>query len=415
MADKFIYRGILKTYARQPRRTLDYQDSESHRRTIRMDDSGFVHEISASVRDASPPAERDATSSSAASEGNDGLSSDPPRQSTATPPSSPPPRVTSPREDTIKLAFLSHKRKRSAVSKKASPPDALTELPPSSTNARKGPPPAKKVRLTQMQIDLGGEIRRACKECGMDYIPSNAEDAALHKEFHSINIGGVDMGKGFARDVTVVGRAGEGEIVAIVEAKSALGLRNKVKKVLGIVNKELGAVDVEEGILWEKMAVATRDNKKRRTEKRRGLRAGREEEEKEERFKVFLYLAGDKCIGLCLAERIHNASKVIASEEHDASEHSASVGVKSSSISTETARDAALLGISRIWTSKSHRRKGIASALLDCARGNFFYGIEVPKEMVAFSQPTESGGRLAQRWFGEESGWHVYAKNQCVD
>ena len=245
----------------------------------------------------------------------------------------------------------------------------------------------------------------------MDYIPSNTEDAALHKEFHSINIGGVDMGRGFARDVTVVGRGEEGEIVAVVEAKSALGLRNKVKRVLAIVNKELGAVDLEEGILWEKITVATKDDKKRRTEKRRGLRAGREEREREERFKVFLYLAGDKCIGLCLAERIHNASTVVAFDKHDASGHNASIGANSSSISAEIMREAALLGISRIWTSKSHRRKGIASALLECARGNFFYGIEVPKEMVAFSQPTESGGRLAERWFGGKSGWHVYAED----
>ncbi|MCJ1404881.1 N-acetyltransferase O1 (Establishment of cohesion protein 1) [Xylographa trunciseda] len=404
-------RGTLKTYARQPRRILDYQDSENHRRTIRMDDTGIVHEVSAPARDATPPVERDPTPSSPVSARNDLLSSDAPRQSTVTPPSSPPPRAISPSREIYKSAFSSHKRKRSSVSRNAAPSDALAELPPSSTNARKGPPPAKKVRLTQMQIDLGGEIRRACKECGMDYIPSNAEDAALHKEFHSMNVGGVDMGRGFARDVTVVGRAGEGEVVAVVEAKSALGLRNKVKRVLGIVNKELGAVDLEEGILWGKMAVATTDNKQKRTEKRRGLRAGKEEEEKEERFKVFLYLAGDKCIGLCLAERIHNASRVLAPEEHDASEHNAGVGVKSSSISTEAARDAALLGISRIWTSKSHRRKGIASALMDCARGNFFYGIEVPKEMVAFSQPTDSGGQLAEDWFGEKSGWHVYAED----
>ena len=77
---------------------------------------------------------------------------------------------------------------------------------------------------------------------------------------------------------------------------------------------------------------------------------------------------------------------------------------------TEISPDIALLGISRIWTSKSHRRKGIASALLDCARGNFFYGVEVPKEIVAFSQPTESGGYLAEGWFGEKTGWHVYSE-----
>ena len=81
-----------------------------------------------------------------------------------------------------------------------------------------------------------------------------------------------------------------------------------------------------------------------------------------------------------------------------------------------------LLGISRIWVSKSHRRKGIATRLLDSARAHFFYGFRVPKKMVAFSQPTESGRQLAEKWFGavalekrtdgssEGDGWHVYAE-----
>jgi len=34
--------------------------------------------------------------------------------------------------------------------------------------------------------------------------------------------------------------------------------------------------------------------------------------------------------------------------------------------------------------------------------------VEVPKGMVAFSQPTESGARLAREWFGMQSGWSVY-------
>jgi len=81
---------------------------------------------------------------------------------------------------------------------------------------------------------------------------------------------------------------------------------------------------------------------------------------------------------------------------------------KSSSISVSTTADIALLGISRVWVSKSHREQGLAIDLLDCARNNFFYGVEAPKDLVAFSQPTDSGGRLAERWFGSQAGWHVY-------
>jgi len=245
----------------------------------------------------------------------------------------------------------------------------------------------------------------------MDYIPSNAEDAGLHKEFHSMNIGGVDMGRGFSKDpaATVVSRFGEGEQVVMVEGKSALGIRNKVKKVLEVANRELGAIDIADGVLWGKMpSLDSGDNKK--GEKKRALRAGKPEEQ-EGRFKVFVYLSGDKCIGLCLAERIRSACKIVDSAGGKVLKPDKVAVVRSSSIMTETSQNLALLGISRIWTSKSHRRKGIASALLNCASNHFFYGIEVPKELVAFSQPTESGGQLAEGWFGERTGWHVYAEN----
>lgn len=244
----------------------------------------------------------------------------------------------------------------------------------------------------------------------MDYIPSNTEDAALHKEFHSMNIGGVDMGRGFSKDpaATAVSRFGEGEQVVVVEAKSALGIRNKVKKALEVVNRELGAVDIADADLWGKMPPIESDDKKK-GERKRALRMGQPEEQ-EGRFKVFLYLSGDKCIGLCLAERIRSASKVLDSAGGTRPVPGNVAVARSSSILMETSQNLALLGISRIWTSKSHRRKGIASALLECASNHFFYGIEVPKELVAFSQPTESGGQLAEGWFGERTGWHVYAE-----
>ena len=374
-----------------------------------MDDTGIIHEDPASDSEQLLLKNPISTPSSPHSE-DKVFSSDAHQDSTVSPPSSPPRHLASPppRSHVPAFSFLKRKRLRHPKDGTAEP---LTEISTSSTNMRRVAQPKKKARLTQMQIDLGGEIRKACKDCGMDYTPSNAEDAALHREFHSMNIGGVDMGRGFARDATVVGRVSDGEIISIVEGKSALGIRNKVKKALEIVNQELGAAQVEDADLWGKIPILSVEDKKRREAKRRGLRAGMTEQEKEDRFKVFLYLAKDKCIGLCLAERIHSASKVVGgSAVENAPKQGPTVTARSSSITTETSPDLALLGISRIWTSKSHRRKGIASALLDCARGNFFYGIEVPKEMVAFSQPTESGGYLAEGWFEEKTGWHVYAE-----
>ena len=92
---------------------------------------------------------------------------------------------------------------------------------------------------------------------------------------------------------------------------------------------------------------------------------------KEDRFKAFLYLVDERCVGLCLAERIHCSAKVLPASSSAAKDkegveippsnaitiapRSTDDAVRSSSISVSTAKDAALLGISRIWTSKSYR------------------------------------------------------------
>jgi len=106
-------------------------------------------------------------------------------------------------------------------------------------------------------------------------------------------------------------------------------------------------------------------------------------------------------VGLLLAERITKARRVLP----------ASKLKESSSVEVSQAAKEAVLGISRIWTAREFRRKGVAKRLLEVVQDIFVYGMTVPKERVAFSQPTESGGKLARAWFGVEDGqgeWMVY-------
>ena len=408
----YFARGMAVTYSRQSRRILADDGSKNDiiypRKRVRMDDSGNVVttvlpvepvEIAPSSTAPSSPAPYDSAL----------LSSDPVCDGSASPPSSPPPRLPSPAFKPSKTTSTFLKRKRSTVpDDEAQASEALAET---SENKMGKVPAGKKARhLTQMQIDLGGETRKACKGCGMDYIPSNKEDVDMHKEFHSMNIRGVDMGKAFLKEVKTLETVDGGEVLSIVNGRNSLAIKNKARKVLEVVNKELGAVDIEESTLWESHSVPTTEKTQIRRVKTR--RNSGTIERKEDRFKFFLYMVGDKCVGLCLAERIHNAAKVVTPKLPQLFNQGHVASTRSSSISMAATRDPALLGISRIWTLKSHRRKGIASSLLDCARGNFFYGIEVPKEMVAFSQPSESGGRLAEAWFGDAAGWHVYAEGQ---
>jgi N-acetyltransferase len=132
-----------------------------------------------------------------------------------------------------------------------------------------------------------------------------------------------------------------------------------------------------------------------------------------ERFRVLLYVVGKKCVGLCLAERIRRAYRVVEDEARNGGDgETKSVAYRGSSISVSETPRPAILGISRVWVCADHRRQGIATRLLDCARENFIYGMKIEKGDVAFSQPTESGGALARGWFGADKAhhWAVYVE-----
>lgn len=333
------------------------------------------------------------------------------------PPSSPPVLLSSPPAPARKPAFSFLKRKRSAR-EDASYDSSSEPLSHTTSNVVKLPRPAKKSRLTQMQIDLGGEVRKTCQTCGMEYIPSNKEDAALHKEFHGMNVRGVDLGKGFLKDACLTrvpssrSSLREGETIVAVDRRSSGSAKNKARKVLEFVNTELSAAEVDDEQLWGGIESSVPAPKTRIGKKRKAKASGGGRDRRGDRFKVFLYLDGDNCVGFCLAEKISSACQVVNSDAGQKSSEQVIPTSNSSSISCSTTADVALLGIARIWTSKSYRGRGIAFDLLDCARGSFFYGMEVPKDLVAFSQPTESGGRLAKRWYQAETGWLVYTEGQ---
>lgn len=331
------------------------------------------------------------------------------------PPPPPPPELPSPPPAMRKPAFAFVKRKRVSGSDAPCGPqcEPLTEVAHNIIKTRRG---RRKSKLTQMQIDLGGEIRRSCKVCGMEFIPSNKEDAALHEDFCAIGNQGVDIGqallkdRGITRLQTTEGSRRSKEFVVIVDRRSSGGARKQVRRVLEIVNAELSASDIKDDELWGFVQSAPPESKCQGSMK--GGSKAEEPEVSRDRFKVFMYLVDAKCAGFCLAEKISYAHPVAASETGESQEQKSSLLSKSSSISIAAETDIALIGISRIWTSRKFRSKGIATMLLDCVRGNFFYGMEVPKDLVAFSQPTESGGRLAMRWFEAKTGWHVYTGGQ---
>lgn len=330
------------------------------------------------------------------------------------PMSSPPPEESDSPLPKYEPAFRFLKRKRGAGE------DCTNGLLPGTiTNMVKIPGPIKKRRLMQMQIDLGVGLRRTCT-CGMEYVPSNKEDSDIHLKFHQMNARGVSVGKGFLKKTglcKIVPKHGSwnaGEATVMVDCKSSATAKNNARKVLELVNKELSAGDLGKEQLWGGMQSRNPATKRPMGTKRKAEASIDEPDTRVDRFKAFLRIEGGHCVGFCLAEKLSVAYRVSNPQATRDDIGSSGAALNSSSISHSTASDVALLGISRIWTSQANRKCGIATSLLECARNNFFYGMEVPKELMAFSQPTESGGRLAVRYFGTESGWHVYSEAQAA-
>ncbi|KAF3934763.1 hypothetical protein ABW20_dc0108100 [Dactylellina cionopaga] len=222
--------------------------------------------------------------------------------------------------------------------------------------------------LVQMQIDLDGigAPKISCKECGMQYVPSAAEDAKLHKRYHAQVAEGLEFGSskgqgaivwegkmgdpvagGDAASTKTTGRpsgaAGEKEnttsvpitryfssgrkdktiakkfpqvgrssaststsntsstscCVLEVTRRCTPSEKKKAAEFLRFANRELSAQEVSEKLLWGTTGDGTAE----------GARG--------EQFKIYLYLEGTKCVGLCLVEKIKEAQWAAVPESKD--------------------------------------------------------------------------------------------------
>ena len=397
---------MMRTYARNVRRAWDGQDYPIAKRICvekpKVPDENEVNNLERAIRESSA-----AISSSPSRKNSTVFSGESHDDDTVTPPSSPPPRLSPPAVKARNPTFNFLKRKRESTREESEP---LAELVNSSSRA--SVPPKRPQTFVQMQLDLGGDVRKTCGECGMEYVPSIEEDAILHRMYHNMNDDGIELGKTFMKSamkwVYEVAHI-EGSVV-VVDRKISPPARKVIQKVLGVVNKELSATDIEDDVLWSQRSLSEEAGGDARGVVKQSD-AEKRNDNKSDRYKIFLHVKNGKCVGLCLAERITKAYQVKDNERAEAGGKELPGTHKSSSVSIEGEKVAAVVGVSRIWTSKSSRRKGIANNLLDCVLNQFIYGMEIEKDELAFSQPTESGGELARAWYGEESGWLVYKED----
>lgn len=99
-------------------------------------------------------------------------------------------------------------------------------------------------------------------------------------------------------------------------------------------------------------------------------------------YTAYLYVEKRQIIGCLIAERRKRANRLLPGEVDCCSEEEYPVKC----------------GISRLWTHISHRRRSIATRLLNSMRATFCFGHILDLQDIAFSSPTPTGKVFAQHY-----------------
>ncbi|KYN22512.1 N-acetyltransferase ESCO1 [Trachymyrmex cornetzi] len=99
---------------------------------------------------------------------------------------------------------------------------------------------------------------------------------------------------------------------------------------------------------------------------------------------IFLYIREKSVLGVLVAEHIETAFRMIPEL------------IELNCCTAESTPTKC--GINVVWTAMSHRKRGIATKLVDTLRAKFFYGYVMSLDDIAFSIPTPSGKIFAEKY-----------------
>ncbi|XP_052256658.1 N-acetyltransferase ESCO2-like isoform X2 [Dreissena polymorpha] len=221
--------------------------------------------------------------------------------------------------------------------------------------------------MEQMTIDAG-QVRRygatQCEVCGMVYTQSEPADETMHLKFHQSLLNVLKF-PGWKKERTVQEYLETGSRVIVVKAEDPKYAKKKVEDILKVMGQELGYAEASMGFKEDHMA--------------------------------FLYISDNRKVeGCCVCQPIQEGYRVIVESQASSGSHQSAQRPWYCSETPERA----MLGVSRIWVHSQARRKGIATKLLDCVRQWSMYGTQIPKSMLAFSDPTNDGKVLATKYTG---------------
>lgn len=229
---------------------------------------------------------------------------------------------------------------------------------------------------SHLQIGPKNATLLKCAKCEMTYCPSAIEDTNTHKRYHDIHLRGKKWPSSWGIEVHGSLNRRSAMLTPPSSSSSKYEFRNfkneriilirpdaipevrAALEIMHLVNEELNAPH-DENDFWS---------------------------QPEGQGKAFLYIKDDRAVGVITIEILDAArGRWMIYDSKSIVEH---------------IRPNFALGISRIWVCRTQRNKGIATKLIEAARENTIYGKEFKKWEIAWSQPTDSGGKLASAYNG---------------
>ncbi|MBW0529957.1 hypothetical protein O181_069672 [Austropuccinia psidii MF-1] len=270
-----------------------------------------------------------------------------------------------------------------------------------------------KQAFSQLVLDLSNRpSTQICKECGMSYVIGVSEDVELHKKHHKQVVGGLEWA--FDEDpkseCKVVWR-NEAEInderivklsldpMSLKKAK----YKHQVEKILSMVNYSLGAQELSFKQLQASSLYLFIGDPQSPSKSNSQVNKRLKLNPKTTRKTKSVVKA------VCIAARIEQAFSIVkrtvpSDRDSNESQRLLRFGDAASELYCSPKPQKALLGIHRIWTSPNHRRLGLAKKLLNSVAMTCIYNLPIQqhqdrRKLIAFSQPSESGMKLAMNWF----------------
>ncbi|KAK0537132.1 DNA mismatch repair protein msh6 [Tilletia horrida] len=261
-------------------------------------------------------------------------------------------------------------------------------------------------KMEQMILDFGQKTTVSCSECGMSYDRSSADDRTLHQKHHERITKGLEwtsaslVNAGKMLDLTSHQGAKDAQILLynLDDGPASLVSSGKMRELLASVDDALGAAALPEDTLRRcKVLVARQEGRAVGAAVIGRVRPGSARRVVGAQGQTPGY---DACSGAGPGEEVQRAD----------------VGGEAVFVS-EPLPDSSTppIGLHRIHVVPALRRTGLASLLLDAVLAHGVYG-QTARDLeaayggragvLAFSQPTQSGKKLAEAWLakGQDQG-----------